>query len=509
MKKTNWKGRFFSILLAFALLLPTILSTSVKAAPENDKNDGQIKHVTEISFTIYNYAIGKDSNSIQVNCQTDGVRPTNYEILVYDKDKDEFVQVKGKLQKDIQYRLKINFSPKDGYDFEGLTKEKIKLGAIGSALKYKADKKEALFDMPTLTVTPEFKTLKFETNGGSTINSVTKTQDSTIELDQYKPTKDGFTFDGWYKDKELTEKITQVKLSEDMTVYAKWVEKQQPPAKMFALNFITNGGSALDTIKFQEGKVVDLEKYVSEKEGYIFDGWYLDEGLTNKVSQIKIEKDTSVYAKWTKKQQPPKPVNYFTLTFDTDKAEEIKPITKEENTIIDLNQYLPKKEGFIFDGWYKDKELKEKITQVKLTKDMTVYAKWIAKIPPVVTEEFTITIDPNGGNWNGDTKAKIMKIKKGDYITLPQAPSKKGYTFLYWKGSNYKPGDKYKVEKDHTFVAEWKKNEIKVSANNNSKTKAKNSPKTGVNSIAFVSLTLIIISSLGLFVIGKKQKINK
>lgn len=355
MKKTNWKGRFFSLLLAFVLLLPTILSTSVKAAPENDKNDGQIKHVTEISFTIYNYAIGNDANSIQVNCQTDGVRPTNYELLVYDKNEDEFVPVKGKLQADIQYRLKINFSPKDGYDFEGLTKEKIKLGAIGSAIRYRENKKEALFDMPTLTVTPEFKTLKFETNGGSTINSVTKTQDSTIELDQYKPTKD----------------------------------------------------------------------------------------------------------------------------------------------------------GFIFDGWYKDKELKEKITQVKLTKDMTVYAKWIAKIPPVVTEEFTITIDPNGGNWNGDTKAKVMKIKKGDYITLPQAPSKKGYTFLYWKGSSYKPGDKYKVEKDHTFVAQWKKNEIKINTNNNSKTKAKNSPKTGVNSIAFVSLTLIIISSLGLFVIGKKQKTNK
>ena len=430
MKKTNWKGRFFSLLLAFVLLLPTILSTSVKAAPENDKNDGQIKHVTEISFSIYNYAIGKDANSLQVNCQTDGVRPTNYELLVYNDKEDEWVPVKGEIKAGIAYRLKINFSPKDGYDFEGLTKEKITLGAIGSSIKYNANKKEALFDMPVLE---DSKMLTFETNGGSKIASIIASKDSIINLEQYKSTKDGFTFDGWYKDKELKEKITQVKLSEDMTVYAKWVAKQQPP----------------------------------------------------------------------------KPVNYFTLTFDTDKGEEIKPITKEENTIIDLNQYLPKKEGFIFDGWYKDKELKEKITQVKLTKDMTVYAKWIAKIPPVVTEEFTITIDPNGGNWNGDTKAKIMKIKKGDYITLPQAPSKKGYTFLYWKGSNYKPGDKYKVEKDHTFVAEWKKNEIKVSANNNSKTKANNSPKTGVNSIAFVSLTLIIISSLGLFVIGKKQKINK
>lgn len=506
MKKTNCKGRFFSLLLAFVLLLPTILSTSVKAAPANDKNDGQIKHVSEISFTIYNYAIGKDVNSLQVNCQTDGVRPTNYELLVYDEGKGEFVPVKGELKKDIQYRLKINFSPKDGYDFEGLTKEKIKLGAIGSALEYKADKKEAFFDMPVLE---DSKMLTFETNGGSKIASIIASKDSIINIDQYKPTKDGFTFDGWYKDKELQEKVTQVKLSEDMTVYAKWVEKQQPPVKMFTLNFITNGGSALNPIICPERKVVDLEKYVSEKEGYIFDGWYLDEGLTNKVSQIKIEKNTSVYAKWTKKEQPPKPVNYFTLTFDTDKAEEIKPITKEEDTIIDLNQYMPKKEGFIFDGWYKDKELKEKISQVILTKDMTVYAKWIAKIPPIVTEEFTITINPNGGNWNGDTKAKVMKIKKGDYITLPQAPSKKGYTFLYWKGSNYKPGDKYKVEKDHTFVAEWKKNEIKINTNNNSKTKANNSPKTGVNSIAFVSVILILISSLGLFVIGKKQKINK
>ena len=508
MKKTNWKGRFFSILLAFALLLPTILSTSVKAAPENDKNDGQIKHVTEISFTIYNYAIGKDANSLQVNCQTDGVRPTNYELLVYNDKEDEWVPVKGEIKSGIAYRLKINFSPKDGYDFEGLTKEKITLGAIGSSIKYNANKKEALFDMPVLE---DSKMLTFETNGGSKIASIIASKDSIINLEQYKSTKDGFTFDGWYKDKELKEKIAQVKLSEDMTVYAKWVAKQQPPKPVnyFTLRFDTDKGEEIKPITKEENTIIDLNQYLPKKEGFIFDGWYKDKELKEKITQVKLTKDMTVYAKWTKKEQPPKPVNYFTLTFDTGKAEEIKPITKEENTIIDLNQYLPKKEGFIFDGWYKDKELKEKITQVKLTKDMTVYAKWIAKIPPVVTEEFTITIDPNGGNWNGDTKAKIMKIKKGDYITLPQAPSKKGYTFLYWKGSNYKPGDKYKVEKDHTFVAQWKKNEIKVSTNNNSKTKAKNSPKTGVNSIAFISVILILISSLGLFVIGKKQKINK
>ena len=67
-------------------------------------------------------------------------------------------------------------------------------------------------------------TLTFETNGGSAISKVTKNKGTNIDLAQYAPTKSGATFEGWYADKGLTQKITSVKLDANTTVYAKWTE---------------------------------------------------------------------------------------------------------------------------------------------------------------------------------------------------------------------------------------------------------------------------------------------
>lgn len=67
-------------------------------------------------------------------------------------------------------------------------------------------------------------TLTFETNGGNAISKVTKNKGTTIDLAQYAPTKSGATFEGWYADKGLTQKITSVKLDANTTVYAKWTE---------------------------------------------------------------------------------------------------------------------------------------------------------------------------------------------------------------------------------------------------------------------------------------------
>ena len=68
-------------------------------------------------------------------------------------------------------------------------------------------------------------TLTFDTNGGSKIDSVSKAGGVTIDLTGYVPTKAGYDFDGWYSDAKLTDKITSVKLTKDMKVYAKWTEK--------------------------------------------------------------------------------------------------------------------------------------------------------------------------------------------------------------------------------------------------------------------------------------------
>ena len=68
-------------------------------------------------------------------------------------------------------------------------------------------------------------TLTFDTNGGSAISKVSKTSGTTVDLTGYTPTRDGYTFDGWYSNRELTIKVTSIKLTSNTTIYAKWTAK--------------------------------------------------------------------------------------------------------------------------------------------------------------------------------------------------------------------------------------------------------------------------------------------
>ncbi len=72
------------------------------------------------------------------------------------------------------------------------------------------------------------RTLTFKTNGGSEITSVSKTSGTVVDLKSYNPTRDGYTFAGWYLDEALTKKITSVTLTASTTVYAKWTEGTEP-----------------------------------------------------------------------------------------------------------------------------------------------------------------------------------------------------------------------------------------------------------------------------------------
>ena len=67
-----------------------------------------------------------------------------------------------------------------------------------------------------------YYTLRFETGGGSDIPSVRGTYNAYIDLTQYVPTWRGHTFTGWYSERSLTNKVSGVYLTKDMTVYAGW-----------------------------------------------------------------------------------------------------------------------------------------------------------------------------------------------------------------------------------------------------------------------------------------------
>ena len=73
-----------------------------------------------------------------------------------------------------------------------------------------------------------YYTLRFETGGGSDIPSVREAYNAYIDLTGYVPTWRGHTFIGWYSERSLTNKVSGVYLTKDMTVYALWRADDHP-----------------------------------------------------------------------------------------------------------------------------------------------------------------------------------------------------------------------------------------------------------------------------------------
>ncbi len=69
--------------------------------------------------------------------------------------------------------------------------------------------------------------------------------------------------------------------------------------KSYTVTFDTNGGSEIAPQSYKEGTVVQLTM-VPAKEGYIFDGWYVDAELTKKIESITVTEGVTIYAAWKK-----------------------------------------------------------------------------------------------------------------------------------------------------------------------------------------------------------------
>ena len=73
-----------------------------------------------------------------------------------------------------------------------------------------------------------YYTLHFETNGGSAITDMREANNTRISLTKYVPTRQGHTFNGWYSDRSLTNQVSEVSLTKNMTVYAGWRADENP-----------------------------------------------------------------------------------------------------------------------------------------------------------------------------------------------------------------------------------------------------------------------------------------
>ena len=89
-------------------------------------------------------------------------------------------------------------------------------------------------------------------------------------------------------------------------------------------------------------------------------------------------------------------------------------------------------------------------------------------------------------NFTGSPEDVVKVYNEGTPITIIGVPERAGYNFLYWKGSEYQPGDTYTVVEDHTFTAQWEiinydiKYDLPSDATNNSKNPYSYNIETGV-----------------------------
>ena len=113
-----------------------------------------------------------------------------------------------------------------------------------------------------------------------------------------------------------------------------------------------------------------------------------------------------------------------------------------------------------------------------------------------------LTFDLVGGTLDGKNGTIAIDANVGEMVNLLGAPTREGYTFKCWKGSEYAAGAEYKVEGDHAFTAEWEK-----SSSDPDKVDKKVLPSTGDNvGIAIAVLATMVTASLLVLVAYTRRK---
>ena len=138
-------------------------------------------------------------------------------------------------------------------------------------------------------------TVKFVSDHGS-FEDQTIEYGKLIETDKLTiPTVEGYTFIGWYADKDHNTKFDFTQpIKSNTTVYAKWT------ANDYYVSFVTEHGDPPTSQNVKYNGTADDPGTLTE-EGYTFDGWYTDDTYSTKFDfSTPITGDTKVYAKWEK-----------------------------------------------------------------------------------------------------------------------------------------------------------------------------------------------------------------
>lgn len=143
------------------------------------------------------------------------------------------------------------------------------------------------------------------------------------------------------------------------------------------------------------------------KEGHTFEGWYYDNNGKN--TKWDFETDRAKYtmtltAQWKANTSSSGGgggggTTYYTLTFETNGGDSMQAIRAARGKTLDLSAYTPMRDGYDFGGWYADKALTQRITEIKLSGSKTVYADWKKREPNEPDAVKNPFADVNAGDW--------------------------------------------------------------------------------------------------------------
>ena len=281
----------------------------------------------------------------------------------------------------------------------------------------------------------DFHTLTFDTMGGSTIDPVTVRHGNAVARPA-DPTKDKYTFIGWYVDPEFTEEYDFATVLEaDKTIYAKFELTSTPIGDIYVRYDVLH-------IKQLPDGSYDLAnaevEHLSAKKDTTVTAVVKDYRATHHInvnSTLSKLTDTAIQPYPGADGKPVYTIlsvyydlDFHTLTFDTMGGSRIDPVTVRHGNAV-AKPKDPVNGGYIFDGWYTDKTYRTPYNfATVLTQDTTIYAKWFLIALPGVTIKKTTpklntsdhfayvqgypdgTVKPTGNITRAETAAILFRL---------------------------------------------------------------------------------------------------
>jgi uncharacterized repeat protein (TIGR02543 family) len=288
---------------------------------------------------------------------------------------------------------------KEGYSFKDWVDE--------DGNKYDPDDEVAVTDNLTLTAEwePIVPQVIYDPDGGTAPENVTYPNTANPDKVTYgdsitvlpAPTKDGYEFIGWKdKDGNVYQPDDKIVVKDDLTLTAQW----QPTVKIV---YDINDGTPADGVEYPDkdnpytpklGDTIEVLP-APTRTGYTFIGWQDKDGNTYQPGDSVVTiGDTTLTAQWQKNSSSgggsgsvkrtkatEAPIANYKISYETNGGTEYEDESYPENTEVQIDK-APVRDGYSFTGWYADEELTEKVTEITVKADTTVYAGWTKNTVP-------------------------------------------------------------------------------------------------------------------------------